>query len=146
VVGTTSGDVPVGGNEMRPVIVEVYSVEAFSDRTLVRFALSSGDGEEISLAPTSLSVEPGSWGYLEGLAVVDPSTQQRLMSYRDADGEAVMPKSVFQTCSMRPKTITAEKFPQTCIVSALGPETESVTFEIPNLPPIENVPVTRHEE
>lgn len=146
VVGTTRGDVPVGGDRTRPVVAEVYSVAAYPDRTVVHFALASGDGEEVGLLPSSLSVEPGSWQYLEGLAIIDPESRQRLLSYRDADGQGSIGESVFQTCSLRPKTLTAEKVPQTCVLSALDPETESVTFEIPHLPAIEDVPVTRHEK
>jgi hypothetical protein len=146
VVGTTSGDVEDSSYRLRPVVVKVYSVDAYPHRTVVRFSLTSGDGEEVSLLPTSLSVDPGSWDFFRGLAVVDPVSQQRLMSFLDADGKGTMPNSIFESCSMRPKGISAETYPQTCILSALDPTAESVTFEIPHLPPIEDVPVIWHEE
>ncbi|MEK8227400.1 hypothetical protein NKG05_16795 [Oerskovia sp. M15] len=101
-----------------------------------------GDGQEIRLEAYSLAGEDWNLFYVEGLAIVDPESQQRLSSYREADREKG--ESAFQTCSAKPKSLGAEKFPQTCVLPALDPATKTVTLEIPDLPAIENVPVTRH--
>ena len=143
-VGTATGDVPVGGGATRSVVADALSVDAYPDRTLVRFTLASGDGQEIRLEAYSLAGADWNLGYVEGLAVVDPGSEQRLSSYREADREKG--ESAFQTCSAKPKSLGAEKFPQTCVLPPLDPATATVTLEIPDLPAIENVPVTRHEE
>ena len=143
-VGTATGDVPVGGGTTRSVVADALSVDAYPDRTLVRFTLASGDGQTIRLEAYSLAGADWNLAYVEGLAVVDPESQQRLSSYREADREKG--ESAFQTCSAKPKSLEAEKFPQTCVLPALDPVTETVTVEIPDLPAIENVPVTRHGE
>lgn len=144
VLGTARGDVSLGGGRTGSVVVEVRSVDASPDRTVVRFSLAAGDGGEISLHPSSLSGEQWSFDYLEGFAVVDPETRQRLLSFRESGREAG--ESALQTCSLKPKSLSVEEFPQTCILPALDPATKSVTIEVPRLPAIEDVPVTWHQE
>lgn len=143
-LGAARGDVSLGGGQTGSVVAEVRSVDAYPDRTVVRFSLAAGDGGEISLHPSSLSGRQWSFDYLEGFAIIDPETQQRLSSYRESGREAG--ESAVQTCSLKPKSLTVEKLPQTCILPALDPATGSVTIEVPHLPAIEDVPVTRHQE
>ncbi|GII97856.1 hypothetical protein CLV28_2219 [Sediminihabitans luteus] len=141
-VGSTSGDVEGGGGKTGAVDAEVYAVDAYADRTLVSFGLRSGDGE-LTVAAFTFTGPQWSFDYLEGFAVVDPTTQERLEAYVDTSTEGA--GAAHETCSLKPKTLGPDFYPQTCLLPPLDPATTAVTVEIPNLPPIDDVPVTRHD-
>lgn len=139
VVGSVDGELTDPPDQV-PARVDVTQVLADEHSTLVRFTLATPDG-----APADLGLSVFNQRYLlardiRDVALVDPVAQQR---YQPFIGVGVTDEeNLLCACSTAPLTFSAG-VPLTATFPPLDPSTETVTLEVPWLPLLEDLPVTR---
>lgn len=122
-----------------PVRVDVTQVLADESSTLVRFTLVHLGDEPSRLGPVFSTTSVLS-REMRDVALIDPTSEQRYQPYlavRVTDEDAT-----FCVCSGQPRTFSTGAY-LTATFPPLDPSTQTVTFEVPWLPLIEDVPVER---
>ncbi len=138
-VGTVEGELTDPPAQV-PARVDVTQVLADEHSTLVRFTLATPDG-----SPADLGLPVFNQRYLlardiRDVALVDPVAEQR---YQPFIGVGVTDEeNLLCACSTAPLTFS-EGVPLTATFPPLDPSTETVTLEVPWLPALEDLPVTR---
>ncbi|MBF0689500.1 MAG: hypothetical protein IR158_17255 [Cellulomonas sp.] len=123
-----------------PVRVDVTQVLADETSTLVRFTLVHLGDEPVRLGPVFSSGAIRS-REMRDVALIDPTSEQRYQPYigvRVTDEDAS-----FCACSGQPRTFSATGAYLTATFPPLDPSTETVSFELPWLPLMEDIPVQR---
>ncbi|WP_172153440.1 hypothetical protein [Isoptericola chiayiensis] len=135
-VASVEGELETVGGGKRPVTVKVRGIRPGVASTEVEFSVRS-KGDSASLDTLALTDRAGS---LYGVAVIDPEADERYEAFEDAGD------SYYSTCSYKPKTLSGTPYYLTCLVAPLQGRPESVSLQIPDLPLIEDVPVTWSQE
>ena len=138
VLGSVEGELTDPPHRI-PVRVDVTQVLADDSSTLVRFTLAHlGDGPA-RLGPV-FSSRAVLAQEMRDVALIDPTVQQRYQPYlgvRVTDED-----STFCVCSGQPRSFSTGTY-LTATFPPLDPSTETVTFELPWLPLVEDIPVER---
>ena len=138
-VGTVEGELTDPPDRV-PARVDVTQVLADEHSTLVRFTLATPDGQ-----PADLGLPVFNQRYLlardiRDVALVDPVAEQR---YQPFIGVGVVDdQDLLCACSTAPLSVS-EGVQLTATFPPLDPSTETVTLEVPWLPALEDLPVTR---
>lgn len=133
VVASGTGELEAVDGELLSVTVDVHEVRAGTGSTVVELTVRSG-GESFSLDSLALTDRAGS---LYGVAVIDPAADERYAAFEDAGD------TYYSTCSYKPKTLSSDPYPLTCLVAPLQGEPDTVSLQLPDLPLIDDVPVVR---
>ncbi|ADG75447.1 hypothetical protein Cfla_2559 [Cellulomonas flavigena DSM 20109] len=123
-----------------PVRVDVTQVLADESSTLVRFTLAHLGDEPSRLGPVFSTTSVLS-REMRDVALIDPTSEQRYLPYIGV--RVTDEKSSFCVCSGQPRTFSSAGAYLTATFPPLDPSTQTVTFEVPWLPLIEDVPVER---
>lgn len=138
-IGSVTGELTDPPDQV-PARVDVTEVVADENSTLVRFTLAAPDG-----AASDLGLAVFNQRYLlardiRDVALVDTGADQR---YQPFIGVGVTDEeSLLCACSTAPLSFSTG-VPLTATFPPLDPKTETVTLEVPWLPPLEDLPVTR---
>lgn len=139
VLGSVEGELEDPPDKV-PARVDVTQVLADDHSTIVRFTLASPTGEQESIGLPVFNQRFILAGDVRDVAVVDPVAEQR---YEPFIGVAVTDERLLTcACSTAPLTFSTG-VPLTATFPPLDPGTTTVTFEVPWLPPLEDLPVTR---
>lgn len=139
VIGTVEGELTDGSRQV-PARVDVTEVLADDNGTLVRFTLVSPSGEKSSIGLPVFNQRAVLARDIRDVAMVDPVASQRYEPYIGVGGPDG--KDVLCACSTAPLDFSVG-VPLTATFPALDPGTTTVTFEVPWLGPVEDLPVTR---
>lgn len=144
-VATLSGSLPRNEPE---VTAEVLSVSATETGTVLRWRLSSADGQAHTLDRDGGVVpaeEDGFAPYVDvrDVRIIDPSTEEysEASSYTRVDSDDAA--SSYCLCSDLPSEVSGTPVELSGVYAPLGEDVTEVTVQIPGLGEAEGVPVTR---
>jgi hypothetical protein len=139
VLASASGELPLTTGGSAPVTVEVLEVRAAEQSTLLRWRLRSGSGQRENVYTSALSL-PSRFD-TRGIALVDPAGAQRLQPYTYVPqaGQA----AILCACSELPATVGTTGTLMYALYPPLDPAARTVDVQVPGLPAVEGVRVTR---